>query len=117
MSDLLDLKNLIEMYPDQGGRIKFLRRAKAILHMDRIALQDALARHAYEQARQLVHRLQGTASFLTGSPDNPDSVFRPLNEALKQHNATRSYATQAEVLQYLNQLEEAVSEAIHPSYA
>jgi hypothetical protein len=117
MQALVNLEILVELYPDPAGRTKFVRRAQARLHLDCLALQDALAAHAYALAQQLMHRLLGTAAFLMGSREHPARIFHPLSEALQRNDAARTRAAKANVLQYLLQLENALSNAIYPDLA
>jgi hypothetical protein len=111
---LLDLDTLNELYPDREGRRDFLQRARDLLHADRQALQDALAQHAYEQGCDLTHRLQGTASFLTGEPELSAAVFAPLGDALAQRRTTDTevQAAQAKVFDHLIALEHALEEQL-----
>ncbi|CAM3628881.1 hypothetical protein [Bordetella flabilis] len=111
---LLDLDTLNELYPDREGRRDFLQRAKDILGADRRALQDALARHAYEESHHLAHRLQGTASFLTGEPEHSAAIFAPLGDVLAQRRLTDTgtHAAQAKVLDHLAELEKALQEQL-----
>jgi hypothetical protein len=111
---LLDLDTLNELYPDREGRRDFLQRAKDILCADRQALQHALARHAYEESHHLAHRLQGTASFLTGEPEQCATVFAPLGGVLAQRGLTdtATHAAATKVLDHLVELEKALREQL-----
>jgi hypothetical protein len=108
----LDLDTLIELYPALDGRRSFLQRAMDILRDDRLALQDALARHAYAQAGELAHRVQGSVAFLTGEPERSAEIVRPLEQAIRQGLPASSRDTQATVLEHLMALESAIGQAI-----
>lgn len=114
MPTLLDLDTLTELYPDSPGRRDFLRRAADILHVDRLGLQDALMQHDRERAGDLVHRLQGTSSFLTGAPERAAAIFLPLADALLQYRPDEIDAAYGEVDCHLVALESALGELTAP---
>lgn len=112
MSTLLDLSALAELYPDLGARGQFLRRALELLRADRVALQDALARHAYADAGELAHRLRGSAAFLTGEPERSAALLAPLEQAIKYGMPPESQPLQDTALAHLMALEFAIEDAM-----
>lgn len=112
MPMLLDLHTLTELYPAPEGRRQFLQRALEILREDRAALQDALARRAYVRAGELAHRIQGSAAFLTGKPEQSAAILHPLEQAIKQGLPSGTRDTQATVLDQLITLESAIEQVI-----
>lgn len=106
MPNLLDIDTLRELYPDTEARCGFLRRARDILRADRIALQQELAQHSYETARELAHRIQGSTAFLTGSTELPIRIFHDLIKALHRRDMTRAHANRSQVFSFLTQLED-----------
>jgi len=111
MTPLLNIELLLDLYPDAPARNSFLRRAHEVLSADRVALQDAIARRAHDDARQLAHRIQGTAAFLNGARETTQELFRGLNLGLAQGDATRTQASGEPVLAYLSDLETALLRA------
>jgi hypothetical protein len=106
MLDLhLDIASLKELYPDPDARSTFLRRARRLLRIDRIALQRALTVPAYDLARELTHRLHGTAAVL-GSPTHmPAAAFDSLTSALERRDLANAQESSARLLRYLTTLE------------
>jgi HPt (histidine-containing phosphotransfer) domain-containing protein len=105
MPVLLHLETLQELYPEEQGRLAFLQRAHAVLRADRIALQDALDSNAYDTARELVHRLQGSASFLSLPANAPIDALRALSLALQHREPANARLYTACILRYLKRLE------------
>ena len=112
MPMLLDLHTLTELYPAPEGRRQFLRRALEILREDRAALQDALAGHAYVRAGELAHRIQGSAAFLTGKPEQSAAILLPLEQAIKRGLPPATRDAQATVMDHLVMLESAIEQEI-----
>lgn len=112
MTPLLDMELLLDIYPDAAARNSFLRRAHEVLFADRVALQDAMARRHHADARQLAHRIQGTAAFLNGAREITQELFRGLNLALAQEDAERTATGGEPVLAYLSDLEVALLSAV-----
>lgn len=112
MPMLLDLDTLAELYPVREGRNQFLQRALQILREDREALQGALRRHAYAQAGELAHRLQGSAAFLTGDPEQCAAILLPLEQAARQGLARAAWDALAHAVDQLITLESAIEQAI-----
>ncbi|WP_233235088.1 hypothetical protein [Bordetella sp. LUAb4] len=109
---LLNMELLLDLYPDVPARNSFLRRAHDVLSADRVALQDAMARRAHDDARQLAHRIQGTAAFLNGARESTQELFRGLNLALAQGDATPTQVGVEPILAYLSNLEIALLRAV-----
>jgi HPt (histidine-containing phosphotransfer) domain-containing protein len=112
MPTLIDLDMLTELYPAPEARRQFLRRAVELMQEDRLAMQDALTRHAYVQAGELAHRLQGSAAFLTGKPEQSAAILLPLGQAIKQELPADFRDMQATVMDYLLALESAIGQLI-----
>jgi HPt (histidine-containing phosphotransfer) domain-containing protein len=113
MPGLLHLETLQELYPDEQGRRAFLLRAHAILRADRIALQNALASKAYGTARELVHRLQGSASFLSVPANAPIDALCALSRALQHREPANVRRHTACILRYLRCLELEMAQTAH----
>jgi hypothetical protein len=111
MPNVLDLDTLRELYPDAEARCGFLRRARDILQADRVALQQALAQHAYETARELAHRIQGSTAFLAGSTELPIKIFHDLIKALHRKDTAWAQANRASVFRFLTHLEDELARA------
>lgn len=109
---LLDLSTLTELYPGREGRRQFLQRALEIMREDRQALRDTLERHAYAEAGELAHRLQGSAAFLTGDPEQCAAILVPLEQAARKGLATVAQDTLATALSHLMALESAIEQEI-----
>ncbi|MFC4274604.1 hypothetical protein [Achromobacter aloeverae] len=111
MTSLLDIELLRDLYPDPQARCRFLRRAHDVLRADRQALQAAMARRDHGDARQLAHRLQGTAAFLNGARESTLELFRALNQALAQGDVALLPGRCEPTLTYLSSLEAALLRA------
>jgi len=111
MTPLLDMELLLELYPDAAARHGFLLRAHELLSADRVALQDAMAGRDHASARELAHRIQGTAAFLNGARELTQKLFNRLNLALARADATRTISGGEPVLAYLSDLEVALLSA------
>ncbi len=111
MPAMLDFDLLLELYPDHPTRGAFLRRAHDVLRQDRLALQDAMARRDHGDARQLAHRIQGTAAFLNGAREATVELFLSLNLALAQGDPEGAHEPGVPILAYLADLEAALLRA------
>ncbi|CAM3759910.1 hypothetical protein [Bordetella bronchialis] len=110
----LDLDTLTDLYPDPEGRRQFLQRALDILREDRQALQDALGRHAYGQAAELAHRLQGSVAFLTGEPEHCARILLPLQHASRRGQSAECQQARTAAMELLVALESAMEQSLSP---
>lgn len=102
---LLDIGTLNELYPDPQARSGFLRRARRILRTDRVALQRALNRHAYDEAHGLAHRIQGTIAFLGVAAHVPEKALHTLTGGLERRDLAHTGEARADLMCYLGRVE------------
>jgi HPt (histidine-containing phosphotransfer) domain-containing protein len=110
MAALLHLETLRELYPSEFERRAFARRARALLVTDRMALQEALAGEAFETAREVVHRLQGSFSFLSASTGTAIDALCALSQALRRRRPEDARASTDQILRCLECLEDELAQ-------